>query len=200
MSTTRSQRRRNNQQKANESVSEGFFSPVVAENSCPIDQDVSVAGSSKPKPPRIEGSFLEIFRAFSKEEITSEIKNRLVESQREMLKLLKPETRENVSENADEETENEMRSFYTPTKSVEINSTQNNDPCSSRNMVTGVLTDSTNHPKRPKIRSQSQPASKDRPVVARTHFGAEKNDNPLPPMPKALTTSLPTFDGKSKKF
>ena len=67
-------------------------------------------------------------------------------------------------------------------------------------MVTGVLTDSTNQPKRPKIRSQSQPASIERPAVARTLFGAEKNDSTLLPMPKALTGSLPTFDGKSEKF
>ena len=50
-----------------------------------------------------------------------------------MLKLLKSETRENIRENTEEETENETRSFYTPTKSVRINSTQNNDPYSSRN-------------------------------------------------------------------
>ena len=42
--------------------------------------------------------------------------------------------------------------------------------------MTGVLTDSTNYPKRPKTRSQSQPASKERPVVARTLFTSEKND------------------------
>ena len=67
-------------------------------------------------------------------------------------------------------------------------------------MVTGVSNDSTNQPKRPKIRSQSQPASKERPAVARTLFGAEKNDSNTLPMPKALTASLPTFDGKSEKI
>ena len=107
MSTTRSQKRRNNQQEAIESVSEGFVSPVVVENSCPLEQDVSVAGPSKPKSPRVEGSFLESLRASLKEEITSEIKNLLKESQKEMLKLLKPETRENV----EEETENEKKEF-----------------------------------------------------------------------------------------
>ena len=133
MSTTRSQKRRNNQQKANESVSEGFVSPVIVENSCSIDQEVSVAGPSEPKSPRIEVSFLESLRTSLKEEITSEIKNLLVEPQREMLKLLKPETMENVRENAGEESENKTRSFYTPTKSVRISSAQNNDPCSSCN-------------------------------------------------------------------
>ena len=91
MSNTRSQKRRNNQQDAIESVSEGFVSPVILENSCPSCQDSSVAGPSKPKSPRIEGSLLENLRASLKEEITSEIKNLLVESQRETLRLLKHE-------------------------------------------------------------------------------------------------------------
>ena len=103
------------------------------ENSCPLDQEISVACPSKPKTPRIEGSLLESLRASLKEEITSEIKNLLVESQREMLRLLKPDTRENAKENVAEETENETRSFYTPTKSVRIRSTQNNDTSVSRN-------------------------------------------------------------------
>ena len=133
MSTTRSQKRRNKQQENTESDSEGFVSPFVVENSCPLDQDANVAGPSRPKSLRIEGSFLESLRVSLKEEITSEIKNLLVESQKEMLKLLKPETRETIKGNTEEETENETRSFYTPTKSVRINSTQNNDPCSIRN-------------------------------------------------------------------
>ena len=102
------------------------------ENSCPLDRDVSIAGPSKPKSPRIENSLLESLRASLKEEITSEIKHFLIESQKEMLKLLKPETRENVRENVEEEMENETRSFFTPAKLVRISSTQN-DPNISRN-------------------------------------------------------------------
>ena len=93
----------------------------------------NVRGPSKPKSPRIEGSFLENLRASVKKKINPDIKNLLVESQRAMLKLLKVETRGDIRENTEEETENETRSFYTATKSVRINSTQNNDPCSSRN-------------------------------------------------------------------
>ena len=200
MSTTRSQKRRNNQQESTECVSEGFVSPIKLKNSCPLEQDVSVAGPLRPKSPRIENSFLESLRASLKEEITSEIRSLLVESQKEMLKLLRPETRENERENTEEEVEIETRKFYTPTKIVRINSTQNNDTNVSRNMVSGVLTDSTNHPKRTEIRSQSQPAAKERPTAARTLFGAEKIDSTTLPMPKALTASLPTFDGKSDKF
>ena len=71
MSTTRSQKRKNNQQESTESVSEGFVSPIMVENSCPLDQDAVVAGPSRAKSPRIEGSFLECLKASLKEEITS---------------------------------------------------------------------------------------------------------------------------------
>ena len=127
MSTTRSRKRRNNQQEVLENVSEGFVSPVIAENSCPLDQEVDVVGPSKPKSPRVENSALESLRVSLKEEITSEIKNLLMESQREMLKLLRSETGENVKNSTIDETENETRSFHTPTKTVRINSTSNHD-------------------------------------------------------------------------
>ena len=89
---------------------------------------------SRPKSPRIENSFLESLRASLKDEITSEIKTLLAESQREMLKLLKPETRGSIRENTEEEVEEETRNFYTPTKSVRISSTQN-DSIACRNNV-----------------------------------------------------------------
>ena len=116
-----------------ESVSEGFVSPNVAEDPSLLNQDVSVAGPSNPKSPRIENSLLENMRTSLKEEITSEIKAILVESQKEMLKLLKPETKAVARETIDEEIGNETRSFFTPTKTVRINSTRNNDSCGSRN-------------------------------------------------------------------
>ena len=50
--------------------------------------------------------------------MTSGIESRPIESQKEMLRLLKPKTGESVRENIDEEPENETRSFFTPTKSV----------------------------------------------------------------------------------
>ena len=92
MSTTRSQKRRNDQQEGDRNISEGFVSPIVAENSCSSNQDVEIAGPSRPKSPRIENSLLENLRASLKEEITSEIKNLLIEPQKEMLELLKPKT------------------------------------------------------------------------------------------------------------
>ena len=132
MSTTRSQKRRNDQQSTSENVSEGLISPIVVGNPCSLNQDDEVAGPSNSKSPRIENSLLESLRASLKGEITSEIKNLLVESQKEMLKLLKPETRGSIRDNTEEEVEEETRNFYTPTKSVRISSTQN-DPSISRN-------------------------------------------------------------------
>ena len=96
MSTTRSQKRKNFQQENSENVSDGFVLPVVVENPCLSEQDASTAGTSKPKSPRIENSLLESLRTSLKEEITSETKNLLIESQKEMMKLLRPETRDNV--------------------------------------------------------------------------------------------------------
>ena len=46
--------------------------------------------------------------------------------------------------------EDNRRSFYTPTKSVRINFIQYNDPCTSRNTVTGILGDTFNQPKKSK--------------------------------------------------
>ena len=70
-----------------------------------------------------------------------------------MLSLLKFRAKANSREEPENEPKNETRSFYTPNKSVRINSTQNNDSYASRNIVTGILNDSTNQAK---IRSQSQ--------------------------------------------
>ena len=133
MSTTRSQKRKNTQRETDDNVSEGFVSPINMENSHPLDQNVELAGPSRPKSPRVENSLLESMRSSLKEEITSEIKTLLLESQKEILKLLRPETRDNVRDHVSEELENETRSFYTPTKTVRINSTQNEDHSIIRN-------------------------------------------------------------------
>ena len=143
MSTTRSQKRKNclekEQQESTETVSECLVSPIISENVWHSKKDVNIAGPSNAKCPRIENCFLEKLRASLKEEITSEIKNLLVESQKETLKLLKPKTGEKVWGNADEEPENTTKNFYTPTKSVRIISTQNDDPNTSRNTRYGML-------------------------------------------------------------
>ena len=68
MSTTRSQKRRNNQQGSTESVSEGLVSLIVLENVCKLDQDEGIACPSKAKSPRDANSFRESLRASLKED------------------------------------------------------------------------------------------------------------------------------------
>ena len=59
------------------------------------------------------------FRASSKKELFLAVKDLLIESQRDVLELLTPETREN--ENEDNETlENEYRKFWASHKSVKF--------------------------------------------------------------------------------
>ena len=88
MSTTKSQKRRNNQQESTESVSEGLVSPLVVENVCHLGKDASIAEPSSAKSPTIERSFLESLRASWEEEISFEIKNLFVESQKLIQNLL----------------------------------------------------------------------------------------------------------------
>ena len=54
MSTTRSQKRRNDQQSTSENVSEGLISPIVVGNPCSLNQDDEVAGPSRPKSPGLK--------------------------------------------------------------------------------------------------------------------------------------------------
>ena len=133
MSTTRSQKRRNNQQESSESVCEYLVSPIVTENNNSIDQDVGSPGPSREKSPRVESNVLENLRTSLKDEISSELKSLSADTQKEILRPLKTKTNTNVREEPGEDTENETRSFFTPIKSVRMNSTQNTDPCSCRN-------------------------------------------------------------------
>ena len=54
MSTTRSQKRRNDQQSTSENVNEGLISPIVVGLSCPLNRDDEVAGPSRPKSPELK--------------------------------------------------------------------------------------------------------------------------------------------------
>ena len=131
MSTTRSQKRRNNLQESSKNVSEGLISPVVVENQNFLEQGASTMGPSNVKSPRIENSVLESLRPSLIEEITSKIKRLLIESQKEMMKFLRPKTGECTMEEDENDREKDTRSFYTPTKSVRIKSTH--DTSTSRN-------------------------------------------------------------------
>ena len=112
--STRSQRekRRNVPQESNENERESMVSPIVVENESPVDQDVLVAGPSRARSPRVEHGSLESLRVTLKEKITSEIKNLLADSQKELLIMLKPKTGEGSDEGGEIPLENERRSFY----------------------------------------------------------------------------------------
>ena len=77
-------------------------------------------------------------------------------------------------------------------------------PVKSHNMVTGVLNDSTNQPtKRSKQQRIPSEQQKDRPSTSKILFAHQQQtftSANLLPMPKALTASLPVFDGKSETF
>ena len=91
-----------------------------------------VAGPFKIKSPRIENSVLESLRASLKKEIPSEIKDLLLESQRELLKLPKPKTGESRDRENELVSERGPRNFYTQTKIVRLNNPQN---CQSRKNI-----------------------------------------------------------------
>ena len=71
-------------------------------------------------------------------------------------------------------------------------------------MVTGVLNDSTNQPtKQPKQQRLHSEPQKDRPSTSKILFAPQPQTFPSAnklSLPKALTPSLPVFNGKSEKF
>ena len=62
-----------------------------------------------------------------------------MESQGEMLKLLRSETEDYVRNSTKDETENETRSFHTATKTVRINSTSNRDSDTYVSRINGEI-------------------------------------------------------------
>ena len=137
----------------------------------------------------------------------SDLAKILVENQKEVLKLIAPTTRKQTVITASDETDSESENVpenatSTPIKTKTTATTHKTTP--ARNMVTGVLNDSTNLGKkktRPH-RPQSLPPN-ERPSTSRLLFAPQPETHPPPhppSMPKALTASLPVFDGKSKKF
>ena len=132
----------------------------------------------------------------------------LAENQKEMLKLIAPVSKKRpISSNTqDSDSDQERISVartFTPVKTQTATSSKTS-PVNSRNMVTGVLNDSTNQPtKRLKQQRASNEQTKDRPSTSKILIAPQPQTFPatnLLPMPKALTASLPVFDGKSEKF
>ena len=143
-----------------------------------------------------------------RKEILADLTKILAENQKEMLQLLAPVSRKrlisaNVHEFYSEPEDVSVARTSTPVKTITATSSRTT-PGNSRNMVTGVLNDSTNQP----TKRQKQPCvyseqAKDRPSISKILFEPQPQTFPsshLLPMPKALTASLPVFDGKSEKF
>ena len=136
----------------------------------------------------------------------SDLTKRLAENQKEMLRLIAPSNKKQTVhvnvQDSDYEPENvSAKRTSTPVK-IHTATNSKTTPANSRNMVTGVLNDSTNQPtKKPKrITSEQQ---KDRPSASKILFAPQPQTFPtanLLPMPKAVTAWLPVFDGKSEKF
>ena len=108
---------------ASDIVNSDFVSLLLVQTVFLGDQNVMSTGPSCPNSTGVENSELERLKPFLKEEITSEIKILLVESQKQLLRLLKAENKENPSEILDSTLETEE--FHTSKKTVRIRGTQN---------------------------------------------------------------------------
>ena len=197
--TTRSQKR-----KAVAELVSGDFETSITENFPP---ETLVASSSKI--PRIEPENLAEIKTSLRKEIMSDLTKILAENQKEMPKLIAPTVKKQTIITAAEETDSKSENIpenatSTPIKNKTTATTRKITPVNSRNMVTGVLNDSTNQPaKRPKQQRAPNEQTKDRPSTSKILFAPQPQTFPatnLLPMPKALTASLPVFDGKSEKF
>ena len=196
--TTRSQKR-----KAIAELVSGDFEASLAENN---STENLIPSSSKN--PRLELENLEEIKTTLRKEIMTDLTKILAENQKEMLKLIAPASKKrsvNLNlQDSDSDQENiSVARTSTPVKTQTATSSKTT-PNNSRNMVTGVLNDSTNQPtKRPKAQRILSEQPKDRPSTSKILFAPQPQTFPsahLLPMPKALTASLPVFDGKSEKF
>ena len=137
----------------------------------------------------------------------SDIAKVLAKNQKEMLKWIAPLSKKQPAHlnNQDSDSESENNSVVRTSTHVKSNATHSKTtPMNSRNMVTGVLNDSTNQPTmRPKQQRVSSEQVRDRPSTSEVLFAPQPQtfqSTNLFPMPKTLTASLPVFDGKSENF
>ena len=186
--TTRSQKR-----KAIVELASGDFEASLTENN---STENLIPSSSKN--PRLELGNLEEIKTTLRKEIMTDLTKILAENQKEMLKLIAPASmKRSVNPNlqdSDSDQENiSVARTSTPVKTQTATSSKTT-PNNSRNMVTGVLNDSTNQPtKRPKAQRILSEQPKDRPSTSKILFAPQPQTfppaHPLP-MPKALTASL----------
>ena len=196
--TTRSQKR-----KAVAELVSGDFEASLNENNS-IENPIP----SSSKNPRLELENLEEMKTTLRKEIMTDLTKILAENQKEMLKLIAPVSKKRPvsSDIHDSDSDQENISVARTSTPVKTQTATNSKttPNNSRNMVTGVLNDSTNQPtKRPKAQRILSEQPKDRASTSKILFAPQPQTFPstnLLPMPKALTASLPVFDGKSEKF
>ena len=137
--TTRSQKRK----AVEELVSTEMETPIPETN-----QNLNpVAGTSKS--PRVLAENLEEIKSSLRKEIMSDLTKILAENQKEMLKLIAPPVKKQTVITATEETDSESENIpenatSTPIKNKTTATNRKITPVNSRNMVTGVLNDSTN--------------------------------------------------------
>ena len=138
----------------------------------------------------------------------SDLTKILAENQKERPKFLAPSNKKQPVSSNIQDSDSEPENIFvartsTPMKTYTATSSKTT-PNSSRNMVTGVHNDSRNQPtKRSKQQRTHSEQQKDRPTTSKILFAPQLQTFPsanLLPMPKALTASLPVFDGKSEKF
>ena len=184
--TTRSQKR-----KAVAELVSGDFETSINENS---PSENLVASSSKV--PRIKPESLTEIKTSLRKEIMSDLTKILAENQTEMPKLIAPlNKKQAVHLNAqDSDSEPENISITRTSTPVKIHTATNpkTTPIKSRNMVTGVLNDSTNQPtKRSKQQRASSEQTKDRPSTSKILFAPQPQTFPsinLLPMPKVASS------------
>ena len=145
---------------------------------------------------------IENLKSSLRKEITEELKALVAESQNAIIQALRPVNRGDIeSSDLDPET-TPVRTRPSLSKTLRFNDVEILEPNCSRNMVTGVPNDPTHTNKKTKNRSQSQSPAKERPNTTKASLGTsnQTDANNTFPMPEALTTSLPTCDGKCEKF
>ena len=173
--TTRSQKR-----KAVAELVSGDFETSVTENFPP---EALVASSSKI--PRIESEDLTEIKTSLRKEIMSDLTKILAENQKEMLKLIAPLNKKTDCPYEYSRlglwTWERLRSKNVHPRQTHTATNSKTTPVNSRNMVTGVLNDSTNQPaKRPKQQRAPNEQTKDRPSTSKILFAPQRKHFQLP--------------------
>ena len=188
--TFRSQKR-----KAVEKIVSGEFETPVTEDSQPENR---ISGLVNPVE---QPENLEEMKKYLRKQLMSDLGKIFAQNQKERMKPVAPiDKKSSAHQNAqDADSETENISVARTSTPVKTNTTvSKTTPANCRNMVTGVLNDSTHqHTKKPKQQRLHGKQDKGRPTTSRLLFAPQLQTYQPPnmlPMPKALTASPPVFD------